>query len=175
MKLTNFITLQLQNYHSNFIDKYLFYQIFLFLYFLTFILIFNLNKHRFFIRVLYSVYKDYFTNFYSIFKDHPSSTSPFLFSLSFEAFQSNWTGIIIDFTLLVKTLTLKFCLNFWICLSCYVFIAFLLRFFYFYLLFIVFCWLYSLLIFLLNCINHLFTFFVYHIFTLELYISCLLC
>ena len=129
MKLTNFITLQLQNYHSNFIDKYLFYQIFLFLYFLTFILIFNLNKHRFFIRVLYSVYKDYFTNFYSIFKDHPSSTSPFLFSLSFEAFQSNWTGIIIDFTLLVNTLTLKFCLNFWICLSYYVFIAFLLRFF----------------------------------------------
>ena len=50
--------------------------------------------------------------FIIIFKDHPSSITTLLIILSFDAFQSNWTGIIIDSFRFVKGLVLKFGLNF---------------------------------------------------------------
>ncbi|RWS48173.1 hypothetical protein CKA56_15290, partial [Arcobacter venerupis] len=58
--------------------------------------------------------KDYFTNVIIIFKDHPVSITTLSIILSFDALQSNWTGIIIDSFFFVKGLSLKFGLNFWI-------------------------------------------------------------
>ncbi|RWS48774.1 hypothetical protein CKA56_11605, partial [Arcobacter venerupis] len=55
--------------------------------------------------------KDYFTNVIIIFKDHPVSITTLSIILSFDALQSNWTGIIIDSFSFVKGLSLKFGLN----------------------------------------------------------------
>ncbi|MDD2896256.1 MAG: hypothetical protein PHG81_09630, partial [Aliarcobacter sp.] len=49
---------------------------------------------------------------YNYFKDHPASIATLSIILSFDALQSNWTGIIIGFYLFVKGLGLKFGLMF---------------------------------------------------------------
>ncbi|MDD2895233.1 MAG: hypothetical protein PHG81_04360, partial [Aliarcobacter sp.] len=51
---------------------------------------------------------------YNYLKDHPASIASLSIILSFDALQSNWTGIIIGFYLFVKGLALKFRLMFWI-------------------------------------------------------------
>ncbi|MBP9490133.1 MAG: hypothetical protein KBE77_01665, partial [Aliarcobacter sp.] len=57
-----------------------------------------------------------------------ASIVPLSIILSFDALQSNWTGIIIGFYLFVKTLALKFGLNFWIYTIVFIFLGFLLTF-----------------------------------------------
>ncbi|WP_204514133.1 hypothetical protein, partial [Arcobacter venerupis] len=52
--------------------------------------------------------KDYFTNVIIIFKDHPVSITTLSIILSFDALQSNWTGIIIDSFFFVKGFFRKF-------------------------------------------------------------------
>ena len=84
--------------------------------------IFYINIYSYFTSVINNRLQEFYIRFIKItlqtfiiiFKDHPASITTFLISLSFDAFQSNWTGIIIDSFAFVNTFNLKFSLNFWI-------------------------------------------------------------
>ena len=95
----------------------------MFYHFYLVICIFYINIYSYFTSVINNRFLQEFyirftkitlQTFIIIFKDHPALTATFLIILSFDALQSNWTGIIIDSFTFVKTLQLKFGLNFWI-------------------------------------------------------------
>ena len=82
--------------------------------------IFYINIYSYFTSVINNRLQEFYIRFIKItlqtfiiiFKDHPISIVTLLIILSFDAFQSNWTGIIIDSFRFVKGLVLKFGLNF---------------------------------------------------------------
>ena len=84
--------------------------------------IFHINIYSYFTSVINNRLQEFYIRFIKItlqtfiiiFKDHPLSIVTSLISLPFDAFQSNWTGIIIDYSPFVNTFILKFSLNFWI-------------------------------------------------------------